>query len=51
MQELLLRDMQRYEEAYGSALHRRRDAFEEGTDTRFETESEMMQMCELAEIL
>jgi hypothetical protein len=28
-----------------------RNPYEEGTDTRFETESEMMELCELAEIL
>ena len=50
---MLLEDMQRYDAVYGRGgiARSRKEAFEEGTDTRFETESEMMQMCELAEIL
>ncbi len=30
---------------------RRSSPFEEGTDTRFETESDVMELCDLAEIL
>lgn len=40
-------------EAYGDegALGSQRNPWSEDTDTRFETESEMMELCELAEIL
>ena len=47
---MLLKDMERYDAAYGSSTHRP-SPFEEGTDTRFETESDMMELCDLAEIL
>mmetsp|Transcript_15921 Transcript_15921/g.34385 ORF Transcript_15921/g.34385 Transcript_15921/m.34385 type:complete len:916 (+) Transcript_15921:178-2925(+) len=49
-QELLLRDMERYDALYGSSS-RNANPFEEGTDTRFETESDVMELCDLAEIL
>ena len=47
---MLLKDMERYDEQYGSSAQRP-SPFEEGTDTRFETESDMMELCDLAEIL
>ena len=50
VQDMLLKDMERYDAAYGSSTHRP-SPFEEGTDTRFETESDMMELCDLAEIL
>lgn len=42
--------MQRYDAVYGTSERPRR-AMDEGTDTRFETESDMMELCDLAEIL
>ncbi|GAX76343.1 hypothetical protein CEUSTIGMA_g3789.t1 [Chlamydomonas eustigma] len=49
-QDLLLHDMERYDAVYGRSVPYR-DVFEEPTDTRFETESDVMELCDLAEIL
>ena len=43
--------MERYDEMYGNSSARGPSPYEEGTDTRFETESDMMELCDLAEIL
>ena len=43
--------MERYDEMYGDGARGPSPPFEEGTDTRFETESDMMELCDLAEIL
>ena len=50
LQELLLNDMEQYDAADGGP-GRRHSVLDEGTDTRFETESDMMELCDLAEIL
>eukprot|EP00955_Chlamydomonas_euryale_P105777 365661-Chlamydomonas_euryale.AAC.62 len=51
-QDALLRDIERYDEVFGSAGVSRGGPLDgDATDTRFETESDMMELCDLAEIL
>lgn len=48
-QAMLVADMKRYDALYGQSGVR--NVFSEDTDTRFETESDMMDLCDLNEIL
>jgi hypothetical protein len=57
-EDLLLKSMQRYDAIWADddpylakSKAREKNWAEEDTDTRFETESDMMQLCDLAEIL